>query len=151
MLIVPCPVRILRTPYGTRRFINLFTRARHVFLSQAKSVHSTPSLSSSVRFISMLSFNLGLFPVLAGGSYPSCTSTRILCSFSACAIHLDHLARLGLITQIFGKKYTFLHLFVGRGCSCIVTTLVISYKAAKRIGYYNCELDSTYLRDIISS
>jgi hypothetical protein len=56
--------------HGTRRFITVFTTARHWSLSCATSIEFTPSQATSLKSILMLSFHLrlslpsGLFPPL---------------------------------------------------------------------------------------
>ena len=55
--------------YGTRRFITAFTSARHVPLSWASSIQSTPSHPTSWRFIWMFSSHLR--PSLPNSLFPS--------------------------------------------------------------------------------
>jgi hypothetical protein len=46
--------------YGTRRFISLFTRSHHCFLSWARWIQSTTSHTISLRSILIISFHLRL-------------------------------------------------------------------------------------------
>jgi hypothetical protein len=55
-LIVFQLVKIFAAFYGNRRFVTVFTRARHWSLSWARCIQSTPSHPISLRFILMLSF-----------------------------------------------------------------------------------------------
>jgi hypothetical protein len=67
-LIVTDLVKKLPTFYGNRRFITVFTRARHWSLFWARLIHSTPSHPISLRFILLLLYHIrqghpiGLFP-----------------------------------------------------------------------------------------
>ena len=54
-------VKKFPTFYGTRRFITAFTSARHLSLSWASSIHSTPPHPISWRSILILSFHLRPF------------------------------------------------------------------------------------------
>jgi len=63
--------------YGTRRFITVFTSARHLSLSWANSIQSpTPPISR--RSILILSYHLRLG--LPNGLFPSGFPTRTLCT-----------------------------------------------------------------------
>ena len=62
--------------YGTRRFITAFTSARHLSLSCASSIHSTPPLPTSWRSILILSSHLRLG--LPSGLFPSGFTTKTL-------------------------------------------------------------------------
>ena len=62
--------------YGTRRFITAFTNARHLSLSWAKSIQSTPPHPTSWRSILILSSHLHLG--LPTGLFPSGFPTKTL-------------------------------------------------------------------------
>ena len=62
--------------YGTRKFITVFTSARHMFLSWASSIESIPPHSTSWRSILILSSHLRLG--LPCGLFPSDFPTRTL-------------------------------------------------------------------------
>jgi hypothetical protein len=61
--------------YGTRRFITVFTSARHLSLSWASSVQSIPPHPTSWRFILILSSHLRLG--LSSGLFPSGFHTKL--------------------------------------------------------------------------
>jgi hypothetical protein len=61
---------------GTRRFITVFTRARHLSLSWARSIQSMPPHPTSWRFILILSYHLRLG--FASGLFPSDFPTKIV-------------------------------------------------------------------------
>ena len=59
-LTAPHLVRNFPAFYGTRRFITVFTKARHLSLSQVRSIHSTnPSHFSKIHFNIILSSTPG--------------------------------------------------------------------------------------------
>jgi hypothetical protein len=59
-LIVPQLVKNIPLSYGTRRFITVFTKARHWTLSWASRIQFAPSIPISLRSILMLSSHLRL-------------------------------------------------------------------------------------------
>ena len=74
--------------YGTRRFITVFIRTRHLSLSWARSIQSMPPQPISWRSISILSSHLSLV------SFPQFSSLKLCIHFSSppirstCAAHL---------------------------------------------------------------
>ena len=64
--------------FGTRRFITVFTSARHLSLSWANSIQSPQSPPTSWRSILILSSHLRLD--LPSGLFPSRFPTRTLCT-----------------------------------------------------------------------
>jgi len=66
------------TFYGTWKFFTVFTSARHLSLSWASSIQSTPAHPTSWRSILILSSPLCLG--LASGFFPSGFSTKTLCT-----------------------------------------------------------------------
>jgi hypothetical protein len=77
-----------RTFYGTRRFITVFTRARHWSLSWARWILSTSSRPLPLRSILILSYHLCLG--LPSGVFPSDFPTNILYAFFIYACYVPH-------------------------------------------------------------
>jgi hypothetical protein len=73
--------------YGTRRFITVFTRVLHWFLSWARSIQSIPSHPISLRSKLILSTHLHLG--LPSGHFPSGFSTNILYAFLVAPVAQD--------------------------------------------------------------
>jgi hypothetical protein len=73
-----CPKLLKKFPafYGTRRSITIYTRARHLSLSWARSIQSAPPHPTSQRSILILSSHLCLG--LPSGLHPSGFSTKAL-------------------------------------------------------------------------
>jgi hypothetical protein len=67
--------------YGTRRFITVFTRARHWSLSWVRRIQWKHSKTISLRFILILSFHLHLG--LPSGLFPSGFPSQIFMHFSS--------------------------------------------------------------------
>jgi hypothetical protein len=91
---------------GTRRFITVFTKARHWTLYWASWIQFAPSIPISLKSILMLSSHLRLG--LPSGSYLR-TSQPKPCkhlSPTPCVPPLAHLILLDIITlKIFGEEY----------------------------------------------
>jgi hypothetical protein len=88
--IVP-PLKNFPALYGTRKFITLFTRALHWFLSWTRSIQSIPSHPISLRSILILSTHLRL--CLPSGLFPCDFPTIILYGFlfSPFVLHIKYL------------------------------------------------------------
>jgi hypothetical protein len=93
--------------YGTRKFINPFTSARHLFLSSASSIQSIPPHPTSWRSILILSSHLRLG--LPSGLFPSGFPTKTLYTPLPSPIHATcpaHLILLDFITRTtLGEQY----------------------------------------------
>jgi hypothetical protein len=76
--------RISKTFYRTRRFITVFTRAFHWYLTWARSIQSIPLYPTALRFILILSSHLRLF--LHSGLFPSGFPNKILHDFLFCPL-----------------------------------------------------------------
>ena len=121
--------------FGTRRFVTLFTSARHLSLSWANSIHSPQSPPISWRSILILSSHLRLG--LPSGLFPSDFPTRTLCIPLPSPIRATcpaHLILLDFTTRkILGKEYrslssilcNFLH-------SAVTSSLVNMYNKVKK-------------------
>jgi len=93
--------------YGTRRFITAFTSARHLSLSWASSIQSTPPHHTFWRSNIILSSHLHLsFP---SGPFPSGLPTKTLCTPLHSPIRAtcpSHLIILDFINRkILGEEY----------------------------------------------
>ena len=93
--------------YGTRRFVPAFTSARHLSLSCASSIQSTPPHPTSWRSIVILSSHLHLG--LLSGLFPSGFPTKTLYTpllIPTRATSPPHLILLDFITRtILGEQY----------------------------------------------
>ena len=93
--------------YGTRRFITIFTRARHLSLFSARSIQSMPSIPLLEKSFSILSFHLRRG--LPSGLFPSGFPAKILYTpllSTICATCPAHLILLNLIIRIiFDEEY----------------------------------------------
>ena len=94
--------------FGTRRFLTVFTSARHLSLSWANSIQSPQPLPTSWKFILILSSHLRLG--LPKGLFPSGFPTRTLFTSlpsPICATCPAHLILLDFTTRtILGKAYS---------------------------------------------
>jgi hypothetical protein len=101
-LVVTQLVKKFPTFYETRRFITVFTRARHWSLSRARSTQSTLSHPTSLRSILISSH---LRPCLPRGLFPSCFLGTLNLH---CHINLDFLLlRLEhFLYTVLGKERT---------------------------------------------
>jgi len=72
--------RTSRLPYGTRKFITVFTKARHWTLSWASWIQFAPSIPISLRSTPMSSSHPR--PGLPSGLLPSCLPTKTHMRFS---------------------------------------------------------------------
>ena len=97
--------------YGTWRFITTFTSARHLSLSWASSIHSTPPCHTSWRSILILSFHLCLG--LPSGLVPPGFPTKTLYTSLHSPIHATCPAQLNLLDfitwTIVGEEYRSLN------------------------------------------
>jgi len=80
------------TSYGTRRFINAFTSARHLSLSRASSIQSMPPHRTSWGSFIILSSHLRL--ILPSGIFHSGFHTKTLYTPILASIHATCLANL---------------------------------------------------------
>ena len=87
--------------YATRRFITLFVGSRHLSLSWARSIQSTPS--QPISLISILSTYLR--PGLPSYFFPSGLSNKILYAFLFSAIRANCPAHSFTNTPISGTSY----------------------------------------------
>jgi hypothetical protein len=74
--------------YGSRRFITMFTTARHWSLSSARCIQSTPSHPNSLTSILMLSSHLR--PGITTGLFPSGFRRKLCMHFSLLPCDLCH-------------------------------------------------------------
>jgi len=113
---------------GTRRFITVFTRARHSPISWVRWIHSTPSEQIYLRFVLILSSHLCL--VLPIGLFPSGFLSTTLCAPLLSPIRVRcpaHLIFLGLITRI-----TFAEVY--RSCGSSLCSLLYSLVTSSLLG-----------------
>jgi hypothetical protein len=96
--------------YGTRRFITVFTRAHHCYLSSVRSIQSTPPHPNSQRYSLIPSCHLPLG--LRSGSFPSDFHTKILYAFrfSPCVLHALPIS-LFYVIVIFINNSLIFHLY----------------------------------------
>jgi hypothetical protein len=93
------------TFYGTRRFITVFTGARHLSLSSTRLIQSTPS-----HVYRKIHFNIAYHPRrgLPSGLFRSGFPTRIVYAFIISPIRVTcpaHPVLLDLIILIFSEEY----------------------------------------------
>ena len=104
--------------YGTQKFITVFTSARHLSLSWARSIQSTPSHPTSWKYILVLSSHLR--QGFSSGPFPSRFPNRALCTPLLSPLRATcpgHLILLDLITRtVFGEEYRSL---TSSLCSCL--------------------------------
>jgi hypothetical protein len=93
------PLKNFTTFYGTRRFINVFTRALHWSLFWARPTKSVPSHPTSLRSILILSTHRRLG--LPSGLFPSGFLTHMLYAFPFDSIVLYALPVSSYLTWSF--------------------------------------------------
>ena len=121
--------------YRTRRFITIFTSARHLSLSWASSIQSIPPHPTSWRSNFILSSHLRLG--LPSGLFPSCFPTKTLYTPLPSPIRATchaHLIFLDFITRILSGELENLNI-LGRSCS--FEKHVVSFLEAVW-WYYSC-------------
>ena len=109
-------------------FITMFTRARHLPISWARRIHSTPSEQIYLRFILILSSHLCL--ILPIGLFPSGFLSTTQCTPLLSPIRARcpaHLIFLGLITRI-----TFAEVY--RSCGSSLCSLLHSLVTSSLVG-----------------
>ena len=101
--------------FGTRRFLTVFTSARHLSLSWANSIQSSQLPPNSWRSILILSSHLRLG--LPNGLFPSGFLTRTLCTLLPSPIHATCPAHLILLdgSFCFQRKHLGLRIFLNMG------------------------------------
>lgn len=107
MILISRLVEKLPAFHGNRRFFTVFTTARHMALSWARSPQSTHSQQNYLRFIAILSSHLHLRR--PSRLFPSCFSTTTLYAPLLSPTHVTccaHFIVLYLITRkIFSEEY----------------------------------------------